>query len=355
MTNVWQIAAGEPRRYYDHLFIEHDVMFMGPGRHGCYGDNRAKYGQVRNGLRRFVEHVHEGDVVLLRLGQVAKAIGLAAGDDYAWCDTFDDVFGWDLQHTRRVIWQEDLKDELNRVQPEEGFFRSKQSATFSAVNNPKVLEQIEPLLSRCRERPLQALPDKPPPPLAPADLGRELFARGLANEAVDKTLAAIERQRRLWLWYDEHGRATGRPTEHEVVAHMVVPLLLALGWSEQLLAVEWKRIDLAGFSGTPTDESNCVLACEAKVMGHGLQDVLPQPEQYVQERKLTGCQKVLLTDGARFYLYERDGRKWSDTAKGYLNVNLIRTSHLAPPDTNAVATIVALTPAGVVRRLSNRP
>ena len=29
----------------------------------------------------------------------------------------------------------------------------------------------------------------------------------------------------------------------------MLPLLLALGWSEQLLAVEWKKIDLAAFWG----------------------------------------------------------------------------------------------------------
>jgi hypothetical protein len=36
---------------------------------------------------------------------------------------------------------------------------------------------------------------------------------------------------------------------------------------------------------------------------------------------------------------------------GYLNVNLVRTDHLAPVGTNAVDTIVALTPAGAARPL----
>lgn len=132
---------------------------------------------------------------------------------------------------------------------------------------------------------------------------------------------------------------------------MILPLLLALGWSEQLLAVEWKRIDLAGFCGTPTDISNCVLVCEAKAMGHGLQDVFDQAEESVRRCRLTRCEKVLVTDGARFYLYERAGDKWSNEPVGYLNVHLIRTKHLAPANTNAVDTIVALTPAGVARPL----
>ncbi len=68
-------------------------------------------------------------------------------------------------------------------------------------------------------------------------------------------------------WYREYGHASARPDEHEVVAHMVLPLLLALGWSEQLLAVEWHKVDLAGFWGTPTIPENCVLMCEAKGVG----------------------------------------------------------------------------------------
>ena len=174
----------------------------------------------------------------------------------------------------------------------------------------------------------------------------------MPNEAVDKVLLAIQRQRRLSGWYSGQKHKGGRPTEHEVVAHMILPLLLALGWSEQLLAVEWKRIDRAGFWGTPTSEERCVLVCEAKGMGHGLQNVFAQARRYVHGLRLTEVQKILLTDGTRLYLYERRGERWSDEPVGYLNVHLIRTNHLAPADTNAVDTIVALTPAGVTRPLS---
>jgi len=367
MVNVWQIAAGDATHRCDDLFLDHDVMFMGPGRYGSYEDRRATYDQLVQGgkwkrnkigqIRRFVEEVHAGDVILLRLGHKVIAIGLAHENGYAWSDAFDDVFGWDLQHTRRVLWRQDLKEHLAREQPKEGFFARQRSSTFTAVNSPEIRERVEPLmplLSQPQERPLQPLPALPPK-LDPSELGRELFARGIPNDAVDKVVAAIERQRRLWRWYDEQKRRTGRPTEHEVVAHMVLPLLLALGWSEQLLAIEWRHIDLAGFSDTPTDETNCVLVCEAKGMGHGLQNVLAQAKRHVDKLGLRDSAKILLTDGARLYLHERADGKWSKDPVGYVNVNAIRTRHLVPPNTNAVATIVALTPAGVVRGLPKGP
>lgn len=97
------------------------------------------------------------------------------------------------------------------------------------------------------------------------ELGKELFAHGLSNGVVDKVILALKHLGNLASWYYKSGKAVGRPTEHEVVAHMIVPLLLALGWSEQLLAIEWKRTDLATFDRTPTNDSSCVMICEEKV------------------------------------------------------------------------------------------
>lgn len=116
-----------------------------------------------------------------------------------------------------------------------------------------------------------------------------------------------------------------------------------------MLAVEWKKIDLAGFWGTPTSAERCVLVCEAKRMGHGLGGVRRQAVRYVEKHNLDGCRKILLTQGARFYLYARSGEDWPEEPTGYLNVERVRTNHLAPAGTNAVDALMALTPAGVLR------
>jgi hypothetical protein len=228
-----------------------------------------------------------------------------------------------------------------------------QQTTFSGVTkaNGDVLERIEPLVAQIEERPRAEMPPSPPVPLSLEELGQQLFAKGIANDAVDRVVSAIQRQRRLLKWYAEQGDASMRPKEHEVVAHMILPLLLALGWSEQLLAIEWNKIDLAAFCETPTTSDTCVLVCEAKEMRHGLQDVLDQAVRYVETLKLKRCQRVLLTQGARFYLYDRPAKGWSCPLlpSGYINLEKIRTDHVYPPKTNAVDTIVALSPLGTVR------
>ncbi len=228
------------------------------------------------------------------------------------------------------------------------FSHMKQIPTFSRVHVAKVLAPIEPLFAQTRKRALKQLPSPLPKPLNMDEVGQELFSKGLPNDAVDKVLVAVERQRRLVKWYEKDKVKSGRPTEHEVVAHMVLPLMLALGWSEQLLAVEWRRIDLAGFSGTPTTEERCIFVCEAKGLGHGLQNVLQQAKLYVERLTLSNCCKILISDGVRLYLYGRKNREWADMPIGYLNVNSIRTNHIAPENTNAIDTIMALAPSRIM-------
>jgi hypothetical protein len=359
--NVWQIASGDSARNYSHLFLNHDVMFMGPGRFGPWDKaiytSKAKEGLVSKSdlaaFRSWDERVAEGDIVLLRYGYRVISIGLIADAEFHSMDQFDDVFGWDLQHTMRVTWQEHLHRKLEDIQSKRDIFASrKQIPTFTAVSHRETLDQVEHLFSDLRPRPLKRLPEPIPKPLALDELGEALFARGIPNEAVDRLILAIQRQRRLTKWYETQRKSSGRPTEHEVVAHMLLPILIALGWSEQLLAIEWKKIDLAGFWGTPTTPERCALVCEAKIMGHGLQNnVLDQAIGYTEKLKLTQCKKVVMTDGIRLYIYERKMRKWNRDPAGYLNITKIRTNHIAPAGTNAIDTIVALTPSGVDREV----
>ena len=360
MRQIWQIASGDGHRRYTDLFLEHDVMFIGPGKHGAYNeqvyrelvDRKLLSGQKLGMIRSIATKVKPGDIVLLRDAYRVASIGIVGESEYEHDDTFDDVFGWDLQHTKRVIWQRHLDKELANTQKEKPlFWRAKQIPTFTRVKDDTILEPIRQLFEKIADRPLKPMPAKLPDPLSLEELGEELFSKGLPNEAVDKVILAIQRQRRLAKWYDEYGKRSVRPTEQEVVAHMILPLLLALGWSEQLLAVEWHKIDLAAFLCTPTTAEHCCLVCEAKGLEHALQQkVFIQAISYADKLELNNCKKILLTDGIRFYLYQRqENDEWNEVPVGYLNVKLIRTNHVAPAGTNAVDTIMALTPTGINR------
>ena len=116
----WQIASGDVGRDYSQLCLESDVMLLGPGEFGPYDpeayqkpvDDRIYSKESIGYVRRFHDDVQPGDIVLLRYGHRVKGIGTVEGG-YEYDSTFDDVDGWDLRHTRRVIWQSTRRASLS--------------------------------------------------------------------------------------------------------------------------------------------------------------------------------------------------------------------------------------------------
>jgi hypothetical protein len=91
------------------------------------------------------------------------------------------------------------------------------------------------------------------------------------------------------------------PTEDEIVAHLVVPLLRALGWPSERIAVKWRQIDVAIFKALPRTSENCHLVIEAKRLGAGVEGALDQAKGYVEA--LGVLRDVIVTDGIRYRMY----------------------------------------------------
>ena len=88
-----------------------------------------------------------------------------------------------------------------------------------------------------------------------------------------------------------------QPSEHELVAHLVVPFMLALGWQTEQIAVEWRHIDAAVFDHLPRNPENCQLVIEAKRLGAGVEGA-GQAKGYVES--LGVLRDVVVTDGIRY-------------------------------------------------------
>lgn len=369
MAEIWQIGTGDYGRHYFDLFRKYDIMLIGPGDPGdfdkCgkteYSDlvkaktiTNSKVGQIN----AFVNSPNPGDFVLAREGLKVVGIGIIPEDRYEWREEFDDIYGWDLQHTRRVVWQSHLDQELEDLQNTVPLFgQRKQIPTFTAVHDKSVIDPIKHLFSSCMMRDVIEIAPDVTKPLEIKTLGEKLFSKGLPFDAAERMKDTLQRLRQLGLWYTENGKETGRPTEQEVVAHMLIPLLTTLGWSVQNLAVEWNKIDLAGFSGVPSGPENCLFVCEAKGLWYGLQNAYEQAVKYVERLELKCGKeidvKILTTDGLRLYIYEKatTDKDWPDQLEptGYLNILKFREKHICPMGTSAVDTIMSLTPAGMMR------
>ena len=127
MTRVWQVNVHQSPRpcwtdargrhwraqYYGDLFLQYGVALIGPGGQGpweegwvapCYDPNTERIVQT------FVTGPETGDIILLRPGTVSSinAVGLiveGGHQGYCWRAEFNNVYGWELGHTRRVRWK----------------------------------------------------------------------------------------------------------------------------------------------------------------------------------------------------------------------------------------------------------
>ena len=60
-------------------------------------------------------------------------------------------------------------------------------------------------------------------PYTDEELGVALFQAGIGSRNIEEILAALRQAKRLCSWYRTADQS-GRPTEHEVVSHVVLPI-----------------------------------------------------------------------------------------------------------------------------------
>lgn len=317
---VWQQAAGDTNRNYVNICLEWDVILNGPG----YAGAMPKAAEKLRGdgwsprkitdLKRFASTMAAGDIVVLRLGtNEVHGVGEVIGP-YEWHDEFGDIDGWDLQHVRRVKWLWKPENGPKRFDA----YAMNQGDTTQRLSNGPVIDWLKTLelSSGCQPiTPVAALPQQEDREISLPEISSFLFDHGVASSSITSLLNEIGELTRIGRWY----KRSQKPSEHETVAYLVVPLLRALGWTPQRMAVEWNRVDLALFERLPRKDENLCAVVEAKKMDDSCLTAISQALRYVETR--TGCHRLIVTDGLRYGVYTRLGE---GAFKLYAYFNLVR-------------------------------
>ncbi|MFY9341622.1 MAG: hypothetical protein WAT39_03980 [Planctomycetota bacterium] len=299
---VWQVTAGSAGRSYADDFFRYGVALLGPGDPGPWASTRDDDEYSGSFVRRFASEAAPGEIIVLRAGRSRLlAVGLLA-DDYLHAESFGDVLGWDLQHVRRVRWfplptPHDFDEPVFGANP----------ARFGQVQNPVVRDYAAQIL----DAPLDAWQRAPLPPLPPDEPDLRSPPACLQHH-----LALVHDL--LPIWGDPNAFGLP-PSEHEIVAHLVIPFFQAMGWRTEHLGVEWQRVDVAVFDGLPRGASTCRFVVEAKPRGRPIEDALDQARDYVTDLGLAA--DIVVTDGFRYRLYARD-RDYQPTA--YANLGRLK-------------------------------
>ena len=345
---IWQIATGEPGRDYRELFFKHDVMILGPSHLGDALENEYANGIPNSSMSQVHNFAHKpklGDRVIMRFAKDVIGIGqlpLNEDEQYSFEKAFGNVYGWDLNHCRRVIWTDSSMIDLGELATT--FRGTKQRPSFTQIHKKHIVEIVQAIDDGVFTRPLKEMPEVDTDLYTDETLGVELFRAGISNKNIEDILQALRQAGRLCSWYrsEQCGR---KPSENEIVSHIILPLFLGLGWSHQQIAVEWNRVDVAFFKRTPTTKDNCVIALEAKGLGNALSEVLRQPLGYIDNLELRNVAYVLTTDGENLFVYEKSGDEWDSNPIGYISIRSLQKEYILPEGVSLVDTLVKLQPS----------
>ena len=330
---IWQQAAGDTNRNYIGLCFDKGVILNGPADDGpwdSWEEFRKEYdwlgARKATDVRRFWEEMKEGDVVVLRFGTNAVyGVGEIVGD-YEWCEEFNDVDGWAIGHVRRVRWLWDYRKDNQEKPKRFPTYTLKQGDTTQRLTSDKVKSWLETLdvpdASSGREP--GELPGIGGSRTVTLDeVRRQLFNKGLSSDSLSRLMEAMQKLEEIAHYYDMQGEGT---SEYETITYLAVPLLEALGWTQQKMAIEWNKIDIALFSSLPRRWESLFVAVEAKRLRSSSLSAVDQAGHYAS--KAQDCNRIIVTDGLRYGVFsKKETGEFGRYPDAYLNLNRMRDSY----------------------------
>lgn len=313
--NYWEIGCGSAGRDYSNELLNLGIV--------CVGGDRY--------VER-MEQVEVGDRVILKKGrQLIVAVGeiTEKPERFPQGEWVLDYDGWDLRAYAKVAWHKKQMDSPVRL-------------TQSAMTSIGLTSELRPLVDKIitQTKPLASTSSLEErrhtvPALRDDDLRDALIDDGCRPLDAAGILQAFDHVRQLARYYRsacDSGRCRAEDIrEHEIRAFLVIPLLVALGWSEQQMkiehAVEGKHIDIACFSrpylndGDGGQSEDVALVVETKRFSQGLDaGVLDQAGGYA--RSFPRCRSVVVTNGYiwKTFVREKWKRGFAEQPTAYLNV-----------------------------------
>lgn len=128
---------------------------------------------------------------------------------------------------------------------------------------------------------------------------------------------------RIARWYQR----TGSPSEAETTAYLVVPLLRALRWTPQKMAIGWSGVDLALFSALPRRDENLAAGVEVKQKDRSCLAARSRAQSCAEQPGRGSCTRLIVTDGLRYVVYFRKDGTFGDKPDAYLNLNRMRDAY----------------------------
>lgn len=319
MSKYWKIAAGKAAegRDYSELFFKYGMAFVG----------EPPKKNIKN-----MSSVNEGDVVILNkgrnsiiaAGKVVQKKGKHNGSkDKKWLMDFD---GWELPAYCYVEWKKSEPPLSTDGLPITTICQLHQEKYKQAAN--RILETGCPIPNYPEQEPEE------PEEIKDNQLLECLIIEGLSPSSACDLTNTIAKIRLLGKYY--YANHWGEIREHETRTFLVIPLLLALGWSERQLKIELScdggKADIACFRRNycpDKKDKDCIAIIETKGLHFGLDYAPEQAKKY--SKSFPNCKVVIVTNGYCYKIYSiRDSDEIKLALSAY--INLLRPTKKYPLD-----------------------
>ena len=292
MSTYWAIAAGSGSagRGYSKLFLRFGMAFFGSGAN--------RYEQIKVGDTVILI---QGAKEIVAAGRVVSREGEHSGlGDKEW---LSDVDGWELPAYCYVDWKKPEGGPISVT----GF--PSRPRTLFETGTPEPRQVAERILATgwTPEETGYKEPEKTKQ-VEDQELLETLIREGLSTSSASELKNKINNIRYLARYYSENYDWNDNIPEHEARTFLVVPLLLALGWSEQQIKIELAKVDITCFSKPykkwEESKENCVAIIETKSFASGLDYAQKQAESYSDN--FPNCKALITTNGYFYKIYLKD-------------------------------------------------
>lgn len=297
MSTYWVVAAGSGSagRGYSKLFLRFGMAFFGSG--------ADRYDEIKVGDTIILI---QGAKEIEAAGRVVSREGEHSGlGDKEW---LNDVDGWELPAYCYVDWKKPEGGPISVT----GFPARPRTLFKTGAPEPQqVAEKI--LAASCTPEETGCKEPEKTKQVEDQELLETLVREGFRTSSADELKNKINNIRYLARYYSENYDWNDNIPEHEARTFLVVPLLLALGWSEQQIKIELsngkrKRIDIACFSKPykkcEEPRENCVAIIETKSFASGLDYAQEQANSYSGD--FPNCKALIATNGYCYKIYLKD-------------------------------------------------
>ena len=337
MRTYWQIAPGSDQRDYSCLFLKYGIAFTGGGL-----EDRVNLGDIMV-LKRGITAITAVGVIVERdsiyKGYVDKKGYVVDQEGHVHRDKRKewllDHDGWVLPEFCYVDWRK-----LNEPIPVSGL----NIGAIQRLNSQEPRSVAYDILNTGTIVPNSPEPSSEISEVTDDEVLKFLIEEGLRPSSSDEITSTISKIRLLADYYDrQYGYPWADIGEHEIRTFLVVPLLLALGWSEQQMKIEFNckggKIDIACFrkpcksNNRKEWEEECIAIIETKSFGAGLDYAHKQATTYSKD--FPRCQAVITTNGYCYKIYLRDkdnDNQFHTTPSAYINLLKMRDKYPLDPE-----------------------